>query len=171
MVIPCTISANSTPSLAFSPPPPPPPPIGAGAVTLAQAVREASKSPSNFSFLYPLSLSLQEKIKTIACQVYGAVGISLSEKVQTKLEHYKALGFDNLPVCMAKTHLSLSHDPLLKGRPTGFLVPLYDVRASIGAGFIYPLVGAMSTMPGLPTRPCFYDIDIDPKTEEITGLF
>ncbi|OWK61784.1 Monofunctional C1-tetrahydrofolate synthase, mitochondrial [Lonchura striata] len=80
-------------------------------------------------------------------------------------------GFGNLPICMAKTHLSLSHQPERKGVPTGFILPISDVRASIGAGFIYPLVGTMSTMPGLPTRPCFYDIDLDPITEQVKGLF
>ena len=107
----------------------------------------------------------------IACKVYGADDISISEEARVKLKRYKALGFSNLPICMAKTHLSLSHDPSLKGRPTGFIVPIRDVRASVGAGFIYPLVGAISTMPGLPTRPCFFDMDIDPDSEEITGLF
>ena len=110
-------------------------------------------------------------METIACRVYGADGIALSEEARIKLERYSKFGFDKLPVCMAKTHLSLSHDPQLKGRPSGFVVPIRDVRASVGAGFIYPLVGTMATMPGLPTRPCFYDIDIDPVTEEITGLF
>lgn len=80
-------------------------------------------------------------------------------------------GFGDLPICMAKTHLSLSHDPSLKGVPKNFVLPIRDIRASIGAGFLYPLVGEMSTIPGLPTRPCFYDIDIDPVTEEIYGLF
>uniref|UniRef100_A0A0B7B9E0 Formate--tetrahydrofolate ligase n=1 Tax=Arion vulgaris TaxID=1028688 RepID=A0A0B7B9E0_9EUPU len=79
-------------------------------------------------------------------------------------------GFNDLPICMAKTHLSLSHKPELKGAPKGFILPIREARANIGAGFIYPLVGTMSTMPGLPTRPCFYDIDIDPETEEIVGL-
>ena len=80
-------------------------------------------------------------------------------------------GFGDLPVCMAKTHLSLSHDPEMKGAPTGFILPIRDVRASVGAGFLYPLVGTISTMPGLPTRPCFVDIDIDTDTGEIHGLF
>ena len=134
-------------------------------------MKKASTTPSQFTFLYPLELSLEEKIRAIACKVYGAADITISEEAQKKLETYKALGFDKLPICMAKTHLSLSHDPQLKGRPSGFTVPIRDVRASVGAGFIYPLVGAISTMPGLPTRPCFFDIDIDPDTEEITGLF
>ena len=145
---------------------------GSGAVGLAEAVKRASQSSANtFKFLYDLHLSLEEKIRAIACKVYGADDISLSEVARMKLERYKALGFSNLPICMAKTHLSLSHDPSLKGRPTGFVVPIRDVQASVGAGFIYPLVGAISTMPGLPTRPCFFDMDIDPDSEEITGLF
>ena len=138
---------------------------------LAEAVRKASTSSSNFNFLYDLSLSLEEKIRTIACKVYGASDIELSDEARVKLDRYEGLGFGKLPICMAKTHLSLSHDPALKGRPSGFVVPIRDVRASIGAGFIYPLVGEISTMPGLPTRPCFFDIDIDPVTEEISGLF
>ena len=103
--------------------------------------------------------------------MYRADGIEISEEAQKKLDRYKALGFDKLPICMAKTHLSLSHDPTRKGRPTGFVVPIRDVRASVGAGFIYPLAGAISTMPGLPTQSCFFDIDIDPDTERISGLF
>ena len=110
-------------------------------------------------------------MRTIARQIYGADDITLSEEAKIKMERYEKYGFDKLPICMAKTHLSLSHDPQLKGRPSGFVVPIRDARASVGAGFIYPLVGTMSTMPGLPTRPCFYDIDIDPDTEEISGLF
>ncbi|KAF9133679.1 C-1-tetrahydrofolate synthase, cytoplasmic, partial [Mortierella sp. GBA39] len=80
-------------------------------------------------------------------------------------------GFGNLPICMAKTHLSLSHDPKLKNVPTGFKIPIRDIRASVGAGFLYPLCGAMQTMPGLPTRPCFYDVDIDFNTGNVVGLF
>ena len=144
---------------------------GKGAKVLAEAVKRTSTTKSNFRFLYPLDLSLEEKIRTIARKVYGADDITLSEEAQKKLDTYTTLGFDKLPICMAKTHLSLSHDPLLKGRPTGFTVPIRDVRASIGAGFVFPLVGSISTMPGLPTRPCFFDMDIDPDTEEITGLF
>ena len=134
-------------------------------------MKRATEQKSNFRFLYELDVSLEEKIRTIACKVYGADGIEVSEEAQKKLDRYKALGFGNLPICMAKTHLSLSHDPARKGRPTGFVVPIRDVRASVGAGFIYPLAGAISTMPGLPTRPCFFDIDIDPDTERISGLF
>ncbi len=134
-------------------------------------MQRASLSPSNYRYLYNLSQSLEEKIRIIACQIYGATDISLTDVARSKLAQYQTLGYGGLPICMAKTHLSLSHDPTLKGRPSGFVVPIRDVRASIGAGFIYPLVGEISTMPGLPTRPCFMDIDIDPNTQEIQGLF
>ncbi|KAI8513534.1 C-1-tetrahydrofolate synthase, cytoplasmic [Branchiostoma belcheri] len=144
---------------------------GAGAADLAQAVERASQQPSNFQFLYDVKLPLEEKIETIAKKIYGADGIELSEQAQGAINRYKSQGFNDLPICMAKTHLSLSHDAERKGAPTGFTLPIRDVRASVGAGFIYPLVGTMSTMPGLPTRPCFYDIDLDPDTEEVKGLF
>ncbi|KAM8947231.1 monofunctional C1-tetrahydrofolate synthase, mitochondrial [Pelodytes ibericus] len=144
---------------------------GRGAVELAQAVKEAARHDNEFAYLYDLELPIVEKIRTIAQKVYGAADIELSPKAQSKIEVYSQQGFGNLPICMAKTHLSLSHQPEKKGVPTGFILPISDVRASIGAGFIYPLVGTMSTMPGLPTRPCFYDIDLDPVTEEVKGLF
>ncbi|XP_063299164.1 monofunctional C1-tetrahydrofolate synthase, mitochondrial [Pelobates fuscus] len=144
---------------------------GRGAIELAQAVKEAASQQSKFTYLYDLGLPIAEKIRAIAQKVYGAADIELSPKAQSKIEVYTQQGFDNLPICMAKTHLSLSHQPEKKGVPTGFILPISDVRASIGAGFIYPLVGTMSTMPGLPTRPCFYDIDLDPVTEEVKGLF
>ncbi|KAM9798125.1 monofunctional C1-tetrahydrofolate synthase, mitochondrial [Neosynchiropus ocellatus] len=144
---------------------------GRGSVELAKAVKEAASRPSDFQFLYDIEMSIAEKIRTIAQKVYGADDIKLSPEAEAKIEYYTRQGFSQLPICMAKTHLSLSHMPDKKGAPTGFVLPIRDVRASIGAGFIYPLVGTMSTMPGLPTRPCFYDIDLDPVTEEITGLF
>ncbi|XP_075452686.1 monofunctional C1-tetrahydrofolate synthase, mitochondrial [Ascaphus truei] len=144
---------------------------GRGAVELATAVKGAASQKNSFRHLYDLKLPIVEKIRTIAQKVYGAADIELSPRAQSKIEVYSQQGFDNLPICMAKTHLSLSHQPEKKGVPTGFILPISDVRASIGAGFIYPLVGTMSTMPGLPTRPCFYDIDLDPETEEVKGLF
>ncbi|KAG8444206.1 hypothetical protein GDO86_009407, partial [Hymenochirus boettgeri] len=144
---------------------------GRGAVGLGQAVKEAANQDNNFTYLYDLKLPILEKIRTIAQQVYGAVDIELSPRALSKIEVYTQQGFGNLPICMAKTHLSLSHQPEKKGVPSGFILPISDVKASIGAGFIYPLVGTMSTMPGLPTRPCFYDIDLDPETEEVKGLF
>ncbi|XP_077365949.1 monofunctional C1-tetrahydrofolate synthase, mitochondrial [Festucalex cinctus] len=144
---------------------------GRGSVELAHAVRAATRRASNFQFLYDIEMPIMEKIRTIAQKVYGADDIELSSEAMDKINYYNQQGYGSLPICMAKTHLSLSHMPAKKGAPTGFILPIRDVRASVGAGFIYPLVGAMSTMPGLPTRPCFYDIDLDPLTEEISGLF
>uniref|UniRef100_A0A674IA24 Monofunctional C1-tetrahydrofolate synthase, mitochondrial n=1 Tax=Terrapene triunguis TaxID=2587831 RepID=A0A674IA24_9SAUR len=144
---------------------------GRGAVELAQAVRKAASQENHFKYLYNLELPIIEKIRIIAQKVYGAEDIELSPAAQSQISRYSKQGFGNLPICMAKTHLSLSHQPERKGVPTGFILPISDVRASIGAGFIYPLVGTMSTMPGLPTRPCFYDIDLDPDTEQVKGLF
>uniref|UniRef100_A0A7N6FAH1 formate--tetrahydrofolate ligase n=1 Tax=Anabas testudineus TaxID=64144 RepID=A0A7N6FAH1_ANATE len=144
---------------------------GQGCLDLAKAVNEATITPGNFQFLYNIEMPIVEKIRTIAQKVYGADDIELSPEAKAKIDYYNQQDYGSLPICMAKTHLSLSHMPDKKGAPTGFILPIRDVRASIGAGFIYPLVGTMSTMPGLPTRPCFYDIDLDPITEEITGLF
>ncbi|XP_075563020.1 monofunctional C1-tetrahydrofolate synthase, mitochondrial isoform X1 [Pelecanus crispus] len=144
---------------------------GRGAVKLAQAVEKAANQKNSFKYLYSLELPIVEKIRIVAQKVYGAQDIELSPVAQSQVDCYTWQGFGNLPVCMAKTHLSLSHQPERKGVPTGFILPISDVRASIGAGFIYPLVGTMSTMPGLPTRPCFYDIDLDPVTEQVKGLF
>lgn len=143
---------------------------GAGATDLAAAVDKATSQPSNFKFLYDVKLSIEEKIEIITKEIYGADGIEILPTAREQIDRYKRQGFNDLPICMAKTHLSLSHDPSKKGAPKGFTVPIREVRASIGAGFIFPLLGTMSTMPGLPTRPCFYDIDIDPDTEEILGL-
>ncbi|KAG9285660.1 hypothetical protein G9A89_000577 [Geosiphon pyriformis] len=145
---------------------------GAGAVELAKAIISASSKPQkNFRFLYNTESSIAEKIEIIAKEMYGAQGIELSDKAKEKIETYTKQGFANLPICMAKTHLSLSHDPKLKGVPTGFTVTVRDIRASVGAGFLYPLLGEMQTMPGLPTRPAFYDVDLDPDTGKVLGLF
>ncbi|XP_060687034.1 monofunctional C1-tetrahydrofolate synthase, mitochondrial isoform X1 [Hemiscyllium ocellatum] len=144
---------------------------GRGSLQLAEAVRQAADQKSSFNYLYDLKMPIVEKIRTIAQKIYGAEDIELSPQAQSKVDLYISQGFGELPICMAKTHLSLSHQPERKGVPTGFVLPIRDVRASIGAGFIYPLVGTMSTMPGLPTRSCFYDIDIDSDTEQISGLF
>jgi len=144
---------------------------GKGSVDLAKAVVEACEQPSDFKFLYPLEgTSIKEKIEIICKEIYGADGVTYEPLAEKKVELYTKLGFDELPMCMAKTHLSLSHDGTLKGRPTGFTVPIRDIRASVGAGFLYPLLGTMSTMPGLPTRPVFYDIDIDVETGDVLGL-
>lgn len=144
---------------------------GKGAVGLAEAVVKAAEKPTNFQFLYPLEASIKEKIETICTQIYGADGVEYSPEAERKIELYNRLGFNQLPLCMAKTHLSLSHDPSLKGVPKGYKVPIRDIRASVGAGFLYPLLGEMRTMPGLPTRPVFYDVDLDLETGRVLGLF
>ncbi len=144
---------------------------GKGSVALGEAVIKAAQKPSDFKFLYDVEASIKEKIETIAKKMYGAAGVEYSEKAEQQIATYTRLGFDNLPICMAKTHLSMSHDASLKGAPTGFTVPVREIRASVGAGFLYPLLGAMSTMPGLPTRPAFYDIDLDLETGKVIGLF
>lgn len=143
---------------------------GAGAIELAEAVVDACQKPSNFRFLYPLDLPIKEKIEIIAREVYGADGVEYQPLAEQQIERYERAGFGNLPICMAKTHLSLSHDPSLKGVPTGFTIPVREVRASVGAGFVYPLLGEMSTMPGLPTTPAFMNIDID-ENGNVVGLF
>jgi formyltetrahydrofolate synthetase len=143
---------------------------GAGAVELAKAVVAACDKPADFRFLYPLDMSIKEKIETIVVKMYGGAGAEYSPEAEKKIALYTRQGFDKLPICMAKTHLSLSHDPNLKGAPTGFIVPVRDVRASVGAGFLYPLLGTMSTMPGLSTRPGYYEIDLDVNTGRVIGL-
>jgi methylenetetrahydrofolate dehydrogenase (NADP+)/methenyltetrahydrofolate cyclohydrolase/formyltetrahydrofolate synthetase len=144
---------------------------GKGAEKLAEAVVKAAEKPVNFRFLYPLDISIKQKIETICKEIYGADGVEYTPAAEAKIELYTRLGFDKLPLCMAKTHLSLSHNPELKGVPKGFIVPIRDIRASVGAGFLYPLLGEMRTMPGLPTRPVFYDVDLDLETGRVLGLF
>jgi methylenetetrahydrofolate dehydrogenase (NADP+) / methenyltetrahydrofolate cyclohydrolase / formyltetrahydrofolate synthetase len=144
---------------------------GAGSVALAEAVIKAAEQPSNFKFLYPLEMSIKEKIEIICKEIYGADGVDYSPEAEDKIATYTRLGFDKLPLCMAKTHLSFTTDPAIKGAPSGFRVPVRDIRASVGAGFLYPLLGAMRTMPGLPTRPVFYDVDLDLETGKVVGLF
>jgi methylenetetrahydrofolate dehydrogenase (NADP+)/methenyltetrahydrofolate cyclohydrolase/formyltetrahydrofolate synthetase len=138
---------------------------GEGALELADAVIDAATKPKAFRFLYPLDVPLRQKIETLACEIYGADGVEYSEAAQRDIERCERLGYGRLPVCMAKTHLSLSHDPSLKGAPTGFTLPIREVRISAGAGFVYPLCGEMQTMPGLPAHPVFMDIDIDAQGE------
>ncbi len=144
---------------------------GAGTKKLAEAVVRAAEMKSDFKFLYPLEIPIKEKIETICREIYRADGVDYSPEAEAKIELYTKLGFDKLPMCMAKTHLSFSTDASLKGAPTGFRVMIGDIRASAGAGFLYPLLGEMRTMPGLPTRPSYYDIDLDLKTGKVVGLF
>jgi formate--tetrahydrofolate ligase len=142
---------------------------GSGATELAEAVAEAADEPTDFRFLYPAEASLKEKIETVATRVYGARDVEYSAPALRQLDTYERAGFGGLPICIAKTHLSISHDPKLKGAPTGFTLPVREVRASVGAGFVYPICGDMRTMPGLGTSPAAAGIDID-DDGEIVGL-
>ncbi len=144
---------------------------GKGAVKLAEAVVKACEKPSNFKFLYDVNLSIKEKIEIIAREIYRADGVDYTPEAEGKIEQFTKLGFANLPLCMAKTHLSFTDKAEVKGAPRGFRVTISDIRASVGAGFLYPLLGTMRTMPGLPTRPVFYDVDVDLKTGKVVGLF
>ena len=130
-----------------------------------------ASGPATSSSSIRTDASIKEKIETIATKVYGADGVDYMPEAEQKIKSFTEAGYDKLPICMAKTHLSLSHDPTLKNRPTGFRVPIRDIRPSIGAGFLYPMLGAMSTMPGLPERPAAVDVDIDVETGRIKGLF
>ena len=143
---------------------------GAGAVELAQAVIAACEKPANFRFLYELDISIKDKIEAICKKVYLADRVAYEPLAERQIAAYEKAGLGRLPICMAKTHLSLSHDAALKGVPRGFTVPVREVRASAGAGFLYPLLGAMRTMPGLPSRPAFMDVDLDDQGN-VLGLF
>ncbi len=143
---------------------------GEGCTEAAHAIVKACELPNNFKLLYPDNISIKEKIETVAREIYRADGVDYSALAQKKIKLYTDLGYNKLSLNMAKTHLSLSHDPDLKGAPKGFRIPVQDVRASVGAGFLYPLLGEMRTMPGLPSRPAFYDVDID-KNGRTVGLF
>jgi formate--tetrahydrofolate ligase len=143
---------------------------GAGAEELAHGVLKAAERPKQFRFLYELDRPIKEKIETIATRIYGADGVNYLPAADQQIRKYTDLGYGNLPICMAKTHLSISHDPALKGRPSGFRVPIREVRASLGAGFLYPLLGEMRTMPGLPSEPNTWKIDLD-DDGNVVGLF
>jgi methylenetetrahydrofolate dehydrogenase (NADP+)/methenyltetrahydrofolate cyclohydrolase/formyltetrahydrofolate synthetase len=143
---------------------------GKGGAELAQAVVEACEQPKDFKFLYADDMSIKEKIETIAREIYRADVVSYTPEAETKIKLFTAMGLSHLPLCMAKTHLSFTHDPAIKGTPRGWTLPITDVRASVGAGFIFPLCGTMRTMPGLPTRPVFTDIDVDLETGRVLGL-
>ena len=143
---------------------------GEGGAELAEAVVAACEKPSNFRFLYPLEASIKEKIETIATKIYGADGVDYSPEAESKIKLFERLGYGKFPICMAKTHLSLSHEPSWKGVPKGWRLPIRDIRASVGAGFLYPLCGEMRTMPGLPSEPAFTKVDIA-EDGRVVGLF
>jgi formyltetrahydrofolate synthetase len=144
---------------------------GAGGREAAEVICKAADRGGDFKFLYSLDASIKEKIETIATKIYGAEGVDYLPEAEAKIKLFTEQGLDKLPLCMAKTHLSLSHDPALKGRPRGFRVPIRDIRPATGAGYLYPLLGEMRTMPGLPKRPAAVDVDIDVETGRIIGLF
>jgi methylenetetrahydrofolate dehydrogenase (NADP+)/methenyltetrahydrofolate cyclohydrolase/formyltetrahydrofolate synthetase/formate--tetrahydrofolate ligase len=143
---------------------------GDGALALGEAVVAACRQPANFRFLYPLEQPIKAKIETIAKEIYSAGEVTYEALADKQIKSYEANGFGNLPICMAKTHLSISHDPALKNAPSGYTLTVREVRASVGAGFIYPLLGEMRTMPGLPSKPAFMNVDID-EDGQVVGLF
>lgn len=143
---------------------------GDGGIDLANAVVRAASQPHDFRFLYPLDATIEQKIETIASRVYGAERVHYEPDAKKKIRLYQKLGLDRLPVCMAKTQYSLSHDPALKGRPSGYVLPVIDIRASVGAGFLYPICGEIMTMPGLPSVPAATKIDLD-ADGRVVGLF
>jgi formyltetrahydrofolate synthetase len=143
---------------------------GEGGTALAEAVVAAADEPSKFEFIYPLDAPIEQKIEAIAKRVYGADGITLMPAARAKIKAFDKAGLDKLPICMAKTHLSLSADPLLANAPTGFTIGVRDLRAYTGAGWIVALCGDMQTMPGLGKHPAAFDVDIDDRGETV-GLF
>jgi methylenetetrahydrofolate dehydrogenase (NADP+)/methenyltetrahydrofolate cyclohydrolase/formyltetrahydrofolate synthetase len=143
---------------------------GDGAVELAEAVVAACEKPSSFEFLYPLDIPIKDKIETIAKEIYQAGSVTYDALAERQIKSYEENGFGNLPICMAKTHLSISHDPALKNAPSGYELTVREARASVGAGFIYPLLGEMRTMPGLGSKPAYMNVDID-EEGNVIGLF
>jgi len=143
---------------------------GAGAAALAEAVAAAADEPSSFDWVYPLDAPIEVKLETIARRVYGADGVFLLKTAQEKIRQFNADGLDRLPICMAKTHLSLSHDAKLTNAPTGFTVTVRDIRAYTGAGWLVALCGDMQTMPGLTAKPAAFNVDIDQEGSTV-GLF
>jgi formate--tetrahydrofolate ligase len=148
---------------------------GEGAAALGEAVMEACAAQKArgdpFQFLYPLTLTLKEKIECVAKEMYGAANVEYTEEAEKRLEAYSKAGYGSLPVCMAKTQYSISTDAKLKGAPTGHTVTVRTVRAAVGAGYVYPICGDIRTVPGLPTRPGFYDVDYDIENDRVVGLF
>jgi len=144
---------------------------GEGALELADEVVKAVEKPHEMKFLFPDDAAIEEKIGAIATKVFGADGVDYAPEAQRRLKLYTDLGFSWMTVNMAKTHLSLSHDPNWVGVPKNYRLPVRDIRASVGAGFFYPLCGTFPTMPGLPSRPAFVDVDVDPETGLTIGLF
>lgn len=135
---------------------------GDGAVALAEAVAAAADGDANVTYVYPLEASIEDKVQALAQRIYGADGVNWAPEARRRMRYFEAQGWGNLPICMAKTHLSISHDPALRGRPGAYTFPVADIRASVGAGYVYPLAGSIETLPGLPSRPRALDMDVTP---------
>ncbi len=145
---------------------------GEGSSDLARVVEKAAEEGSRFNYLYDLEIPVKEKIDILAREVYGAGKVEYSREARKKIDSYEGMGYGGLPICMAKTQYSISHDPEIKNvPPSGYTFPVQDLRLSAGAGFIYPLAGDIRTMPGLGSKPAFMNMDIDPESGAITGLF
>jgi len=146
---------------------------GVGASNLALAVEKAcsENDETNFRFLYDVNLPIREKVKIISKEIYGADGVDFSDMAETQIKQYEEAGFGALPICIAKTQYSFSCDATAKGVPTGFRIAVREIRSCAGAGFLYPICGDIMTIPGLPTRPGFYDVDINTESGEVIGLF
>ena len=145
---------------------------GDGCTAAGEAIVRACEAPNNFRLLYPDDMPIRDKIATIAKEIYRAGDVRFSPRAERKIKMYTELGYGNLCINMAKTHLSLTHDPSITGvPPEGYVFPINDIRLSAGAGFLYPIAGSMRTMPGLPSRPAFMSVDIDVETGRIKGLF
>ena len=141
-------------------------------MALAEAVAKAASSKESgqpVSYVYPLDAPVREKVLALAKAVYGAGDVSWSAEARRKLRYFESQGWGNLPICMAKTHLSISHDPTLRGSPSGYTFPITDIRASVGAGFLYTLAGRIETLPGLPSKPLAMGMDVN-EAGEVTGL-
>ena len=144
--------------------------MGRARLTWLAAVEKACEQPSSCGPFYPLELTIKEKIDRIAHEIYGAEQVAYSAEAESRIEKFSKLGYGGLPICMAKTQYSLSHDPALKGAPKGYVFQVNDLRLAAGAGFVYPISGEITTMPGLPSKPGYMGMDIDVETGRITGL-
>ena len=142
---------------------------GEGGIALAESVARAANDPAaapdSIDYAYGLDASIEDKVLALARRVYGAESVTWTAEARRRARFFASQGWDNLPICMAKTHLSISHDPALKGSPSGYVFPVSDIRASVGAGFLYTLAGRIETLPGLPTRPRAVDMDVSPNGE------
>ncbi len=143
---------------------------GRGAGEVAELVVDACERPNDFQFLYPLEWPIKKKIETIAAEMYSAGSVTYSQQANRQIRMFERDGFGDLPICVAKTHLSFTADPKIKGAPSGFELPIREVRASVGAGFVYPIAGGVRTMPGLPSSPAAERVDID-ENGRVVGLF